>query len=51
MVSKPETNYSLLVPFIIFPKATININKKRTQPIANYIKFTKSSKPKRNNIN
>jgi hypothetical protein len=51
MVSKLENNYSLLVSFIIFPKAIIDIDKKRTQPITNYIKFTKSSKPKGNNIN
>jgi hypothetical protein len=51
IVSKPENNYSLLVPFIILSKATINIGKKRIQPITNYIKFTKSSKSKKNNIN
>jgi hypothetical protein len=51
IVPKPENNYSLPVPSIILPKATIDIGKKRTQPIANYIKPTKSSKPKRNNIN
>jgi hypothetical protein len=51
MVSKPENNYFLLVPPIILSKATIGIGKKRTQPIANYIKPTKSSKPKENNIN
>jgi hypothetical protein len=51
IVPKLEDNYSLLVSFIIFPEAIININKKRTQLIANYIKPTKSNKPKRNNIN
>jgi hypothetical protein len=51
IVPKLENNYSLLVPSIIFPKATIGINKKRIWSIANYIKPTKSSKPKRNNIN
>jgi hypothetical protein len=51
MIPKPEDNYSLLVPPIMLPKATIDISKKRTQPIANYIKPIKSSKPKRNNIN
>jgi hypothetical protein len=51
IVSKSENNYSLLVPFIIFPEATIDIDKKRIQPIANYIKSIKSSKPKGNNIN
>ena len=51
IVSKLENNYSLLVPSIILFKAIINIDKKRTQPIANYIKPTKSSKFKRNNIN
>jgi hypothetical protein len=51
IVPKPEDNYFLLVLFIIFPKATIGINKKRTQSIANYIKPTKSNKPKGNNIN
>ena len=51
MVSKPENNYSLLVPPIMLPEATISINKRRTQPVANYAKPTKSSKPKGNNIN
>jgi hypothetical protein len=51
MVPKPEDNYSLPVPPIILPEATIGIGKKRTQPIASYIKPTKSSKPKRDNIN
>jgi hypothetical protein len=51
IVPKLENNYSLPVPSIIFPEAIINIGKKRTQPVANYIKFTKSSKPKGNNIN
>jgi hypothetical protein len=30
MVSKPEDNYSLLVPPIILPKATISMGEKRT---------------------
>jgi hypothetical protein len=51
IVSKPEDNYSLPVSPIILPEAAIGIDKKRTQPIASYIKPTKSSKPKRNNIN
>ena len=51
IIPKPENNYSLLVSSTIFLKATIDIGKKRTQPIANYIKPTKSSKPKGNNIN
>jgi hypothetical protein len=51
MVPKPEDNYSLPVPPVIFPKAAIDIDKKRTQPITSYIKPTKSSKPKGNNIN
>jgi len=51
IVSKLEDNYFLLVSFIIFSEATIDINKKRTQLIANYIKSTKSSKFKRDNIN
>jgi hypothetical protein len=51
IVSKLENNYFLLVLSIIFPKATIDIGKKRIQPIANYIKPTKNSKPKRDNIN
>ena len=51
IVSKPENNYSLLVSSIIFPKAIIDISKKRTQPIANYIKLIKNSKSKIDNIN
>ena len=51
MVSKPENNYFLPVPPIIFPEAAIDIGKKRTQPIASYMKPTKSSKPKGDNIN
>jgi hypothetical protein len=51
IVPKLEDNYSLLVSPIIFYKAIINISKKRIQYIANYIKPTKSSKPKGNNIN
>jgi hypothetical protein len=51
MVSKLEDNYSLLVSSIILPKAAIDIDKKRTQPIASYIKPIKSSKPKGDNIN
>jgi hypothetical protein len=51
MVPKSENNYFLLVPLIILPKAIIGINKKRTQPIANYIKLTKSNKFKEDNIN
>ena len=51
IVSKLENNYFLLVSSIIFLKATIDIGKKRTQPIANYIKLTKSSKSKKDNIN
>jgi hypothetical protein len=51
IVPKPEDNYSLPVPPIILPKAAIGIDKKRIQPIASYIKSTKSSKPKGNNIN
>ena len=51
IVPKPEDNYSLLVPPIILSKAAIDIGKKRTQPIASYIKPIKSSKPKGNNIN
>jgi hypothetical protein len=51
IILKPENNYSLLVLPIILPEAAIYIDKKRTQPIANYIKPTKSSKPKGNNIN
>jgi hypothetical protein len=51
MVPKPEDNYSLPVPSIILPEAAIDIGKKRIQPAASYIKPTKSSKPKRDNIN
>ena len=51
MVSKPENNYSLPVSPIMLLKATIGIGKKRIQPIANYAKPIKSSKPKGNNIN
>jgi hypothetical protein len=51
IVPKPEDNYSLPVPPIILPKAAIDIGKKRTQPITSYMKPTKSSKPKRDNIN
>jgi cytochrome c oxidase assembly protein Cox11 len=51
IVPKPEDNYFLPVSPIIFPEATIDIDKKRTQPIANYIKPIKSSKSKGNNIN
>ena len=51
IIPKPENNYSLLVSSIILPKAIIDISKRRTQPITNYIKLTKSSKPKENNIN
>jgi cytochrome c oxidase assembly protein Cox11 len=51
IIPKPENNYFLLVPSIIFPEAAIDIGKKRTQPIANYIKPTKNSKPKGDNIN
>jgi hypothetical protein len=51
IVPKPEDNYSLPVFPVIFPKAAIGIGKKRTQSIASYIKPTKSSKPKGNNIN
>jgi hypothetical protein len=51
MVSKPEDNYFLPVSPIILPEAAIGIGKKRTQSIASYIKSTKSSKPKGNNIN
>jgi hypothetical protein len=45
IVSKSEDNYFLPISPIILPKATIDIGKKRTQPIASYIK------PKGNNIN
>jgi len=41
IVPKSENNYSLLVSFIILPKAIIDIGKKRTQPIANYINLLK----------
>jgi hypothetical protein len=51
IVPKPEDNYSLLVLPVIFPKTAIGISKKRTQPIASYMKSIKSSKPKENNIN
>jgi hypothetical protein len=51
MVPKPEDNYSLPVSPIIFSETTIGIGKKRIQPIANYMKSTKSSKPKKDNIN
>jgi hypothetical protein len=51
IVSKLEDNYFLLVSSIILFKATIDIGKKRIQLIANYIKFTKSSKSKEDNIN
>ena len=51
IVPKPEDNYFLPVSPIILPKAAIDIGKKRTQSIASYMKPTKSSKPKGNNIN
>jgi hypothetical protein len=51
IVSKPENNYSLLVSPIIFPEIAIDIGKKRIQSIASYIKPTKNSKPKGDNIN
>jgi cytochrome c oxidase assembly protein Cox11 len=51
IVPKPKDNYFLPVSSIIFPKAIIDMGKKKTQPIANYIKPTKSSKPKGDNIN
>jgi hypothetical protein len=51
IVPKPEDNYSLPVFPVIFPEVAIGIGKKRTQPAASYIKPTKSSKPKRDNIN
>jgi hypothetical protein len=51
IVPKPENDYFLLVFPIILSKTIINISKKRIQSIANYIKSTKSSKPKGNNIN
>ena len=51
MIPKSENNYSLLVSPIMLPKAIISIGKKRIQLVANYIKPTKSSKFKENNIN
>jgi hypothetical protein len=51
MVPKPEDDYSLPVPPVMLSKAAIGMGKKRTQPAASYIKPTKSSKPKRDNIN
>jgi hypothetical protein len=51
IVPKLEDNYFLLVLPIIFPEIAIGINKKKTQPIASYIKPIKSSKPKGDNIN
>ena len=51
IVLKPKDNYFLPVSPIILPEIAINIDKKRTQPIASYIKPTKSSKPKEDNIN
>jgi hypothetical protein len=51
IVPKPENNYFLPVPPIILPEIAIGISKKRTQPIASYMKPIKSSKPKGNNIN
>ena len=51
IVPKPEDNYFLPVSPIILSKAAIGIDKKRTQPVASYMKPTKSSKPKRDNIN
>ena len=51
IVPKPEDNYFLPVPLIILPETATDIGKKRTQPIASYIKPTKSSKPKEDNIN
>jgi hypothetical protein len=51
IVLKPEDNYFLLVPPVIFPETAIGMNKKRTQSIASYTKPIKSSKPKRDNIN
>ena len=51
IVPKPENDYFLPVSPIIFSKVAIGINKKRIQPIVSYIKPTKSSKPKRDNIN
>jgi hypothetical protein len=46
IILKPENNYSLLVSPIIFPEATIDIGKKKTQPIANYINLLKVVNPK-----
>ena len=51
IVPKLEDNYFLPVLPIIFPEIVIDINKKRIQPIASYIKSTKSSKSKGDNIN
>ena len=51
IVPKLEDNYFLPVSPIIFPEVIINMGKKRIQSIASYIKPTKSSKPKGNNIN
>jgi hypothetical protein len=51
MVPKPEDDYSLPVSPVILSEAAIGIGKKRIQPIASYIKPTKSSKPKKDNIN
>jgi len=51
MVPKPENDYFLPVLPVILPEIAIGINKKRTQPAASYMKPTKSSKPKRDNIN
>ena len=51
IVPKPEDNYFLLVFPIILSKIAIDIDKKRTQFIASYIKPTKSNKPKGDNIN
>jgi hypothetical protein len=51
IVPKPENDYSLPVPPIILSEAIIGMGKKRTQSAASYIKPTKSSKPKGDNIN
>jgi hypothetical protein len=51
IVPKPENNYLLPVSSIIFLETAIDIGKKKIQPIANYIKPIKSSKPKGDNIN
>ena len=51
IIPKSEDNYSLPVLPIILSEAAIDIGKKRTQFAASYIKPTKSSKPKRDNIN